>query len=162
MHASGPDTSNFYKRHVWDSERLWYSPHVSLTTASCHMTSRGSARPRRSRLATRIDLQRLGEKRSRKLAEGGQHVPALRRTIWRHWARHSGTCAECRAREGHLWRQSAGTQEQASARSDCILRKSKPFLTGLARYEMQQAPTLSDCITANHGNPCRSALKPES
>ena len=124
------------------------------------MTSRGSARPRRSRLATCLDtsdvdgprlstcggsvdhLQRLGEKRSRKLAEGGQHVPALRRTIWRHWGPHSVTCAECGPREGHLWRQSAGTQERASARSDCILRKSKPFLTGSGIFGLQQATWL--------------------
>ena len=122
------------------------------------MTSRGSARPRWSRLATRLDtsdvdgprlstcggsvdhLQRLGEKRSRKLAEGGQVESTLRRTIWRHWGVHSGTCAECTPPEGHLWRQSAGSQERASARSDCILRKSKPFEMGLSLYEMQQAP----------------------
>ena len=104
----------------------------------CQMSRWGSARPRWSRLATRIDisdvdgprlstcgrsvdhLQRLGEKRSRKLATARSWDPALRRTIWLHWGVHSGTCAECTPPEGHLWRQSAGSQERAAARSDCI------------------------------------------
>ena len=141
------------------------------------MSRWGSARPRRSRLATRIDisdvdgprlstcggsvdhLQRLGEKRSRKLAVVGQVDPALRRTSWLHWARHSGTCAECRAPEGHLWRQSAGSQERAAARSECILRKSKPFETRSARYELQQAYSFSNLLFATY-NRHRSILAP--
>ena len=98
----------------------------------CQMSRWGSARPRRSRLATRINisdvdgprlstcgrsvdhLQRLGEKRSRKLA---------------------------------------------TARSDCILRKSKPFLTAMSLiFEMQhnsQAGSVYGVLilTRNDGGP---------
>ena len=87
----------------------------------------------------------------RRLATHGQHVPALRRTSWHHWGPHSVTCAECGPREWHLWRQSAGTQQRAAARSDWTAGKSKPFLTDSGLCELQQAIKLKTHSHENFG-----------
>ena len=64
--------------------------------------------PRLSTCGGSVDhLQRLGEKRSRKLHYIGQRYTALRRTSWRPWGPHSSTCEECGAQLRHVVRPRA-------------------------------------------------------